>query len=390
MNVTCEKCQAVFNIDNSLIRPEGSKVSCSECSHIFKIRSAASFSEPSPIFEVIKEGNCPLYKKGDEFQMSGSVFSSPHNKPPCLILVKDIMRLMAGHGKNEDAKGIFSCTGCTGSIQFSHKAELIQKYDNYFDALVGILSQFSLFEDIDKGSVGDIVSYLKLDRFVEGDIILRKGEPGKNLFIILSGRVDVLNDDGLTIAYMGKGDVFGETSIFSDSPVGATIKSAKSTAILHISGEELTKILRKFPCLQMNFIRMLVHRMNEINQTRGQEFASGITGKLSEMPPSDLFQTLNTGQKTGILTLKFIHGSAYVSFREGMLINVRFGDKVGPEAFFELLKQQDGRFKYIPGLSPEEMKLPDIGDFMGLLIEGMKRVDEEERNFLKTFIPDSV
>lgn len=42
------------------------------------------------------------------------------------------------------------------------------------------------------------------------------------------------------------------------------------------------------------------------------------------------------------------------------------------------------------GLSPEEMRASELGDFMGLLIEGLKRIDEEDKNFLRTVIPHFV
>ena len=35
MIITCEQCQASFNIDAKLIKPSGSKVRCSKCSHVF-------------------------------------------------------------------------------------------------------------------------------------------------------------------------------------------------------------------------------------------------------------------------------------------------------------------------------------------------------------------
>ncbi len=66
---------------------------------------------------------------------------------------------------------------------------------------------------------------------------------------------------------------------------------------------------------------------------------------------------------------------------------MKYSNIEGEEAFFELLKQKEGRFKYIPGLPPEEMNADKLGDFMSLLIEGLRRIDEEDRQFLCTVIP---
>jgi DNA-binding transcriptional ArsR family regulator len=162
---------------------------------------------------------------------------------------------------------------------------------------------------------------------------------------------------------------------------------AEPTSVLYISNQDLRAFLNESPALQMYFTKLLARRMAEINLARSEEFASGMTGKLSEMPPSELFQTLNMNQKTGVLTLKSARTAAYLSFREGGLVGVKYDELEGKDAFYELLKWKDGRFKFLPGLSPEEMNAPEIGDFMGLLMEGLRKIDEADRTFLKTAIP---
>jgi len=47
-------------------------------------------------------------------------------------------------------------------------------------------------------------------------------------------------------------------------------------------------------------------------------------------------------------------------------------------AIFAMLKEKDGRYSFTTGLSPEEMKAAEIGDFMMLLMEGIKSVDESK------------
>ena len=133
-----------------------------------------------------------------------------------------------------------------------------------------------------------------------------------------------------------------------------------------------------FPSLQMYFARLLAQRLAKTNVERLEEFSSGMIGKLSENPPSELFQTLNLNHKTGILTLTLSNGIADLMFREGALISSRYGNKEGKDAFFEILKEKDGRFKFTPGLSPQKMKAPVMGDFMWLLMEGVRRIDEGE------------
>jgi hypothetical protein len=100
-------------------------------------------------------------------------------------------------------------------------------------------------------------------------------------------------------------------------------------------------------------------------------------GKLEEIPPEALFQTLNANHKTGILTITQLQkGTARFSLRQGSLIKASYAGNKGESAFFVLLRVKNGRFKFTPGLPPEDLDVPEIGHFMKLLMEGLQRMDE--------------
>jgi hypothetical protein len=126
----------------------------------------------------------------------------------------------------------------------------------------------------------------------------------------------------------------------------------------------------------MYFAQLLARRLARTNVEMAGELASGMTGKLSDITPTELFQALNSNQKTGILTLSMPDSEAELSFKEGGLIGASYRDLEGEEAFFALLKESQGRFKFFPGLPPEDMEANEIGDFMWLLMEGLNRIDE--------------
>jgi len=220
---------------------------------------------------------------------------------------------------------------------------------------------------------------LEIRKYNKGEFIVRKGEQGRNLFIILSGKAEVVGEDGLHIAILDRGEILGEMSLISGSPITATVRAVESVELLCLSGRDFGEVLKRFPSVQMFFAKLLADRLMKTNKARSEEFSSGMAGKLSEMPPSELFQVFNINQKTGVLGLNLVRGRAEVAFKEGQMIRVRFGEMEGAEAFFELLREKEGRFKFLPGLSDTEMKLPRIGDFMWLLMEGMRKIDESNR-----------
>jgi len=366
---------------------------------------------PEGSFKIIEDNNCPLYEIGDEFRLSGNALLLPRDRVMCLILAEDIIKSINGYSDefriDGDSEDTFDCGGCNGVIRLTYSKGILSaesgrkkdkgrqmpddpagrknndnadehaiKNDHDIETIATLLSDFSFFQSLEQNDIKELVSYLKLRKFLNGEFIIKKGEPGTRLFIILFGKVEVVGDDGLSIAFLGRGEVFGEMSLLSGDPVGATIKVVDPTTLLYIHGRDFRNVLTQFPSLQMYFARLLARRLAKTNVARTEELSSGMVGKLSEMPPSELFQTLNANQKTGVLTLNLPNGNAAMFFKEGKLIRADYNNEENKEAFYEVLKQKEGRFKFIPDLPPELAEAEEVGDFMWLLMEGIRRMDE--------------
>jgi hypothetical protein len=172
------------------------------------------------------------------------------------------------------------------------------------------------------------------------------------------------------------GDIFGEMSLLSGEPVTTSIHSRQKTRLATLSSKDFKHTLNRFPVLQVFFYRMLVERA-QANTLRAGTISSGMTGRLSDINTVELFQLINSSQKTGKIQLTLDDGTAEVAFNEGELIKTTYQGLSGKDAFFALLSKNDGTFTYMSGLSVAEKSLPVIGGFMGLVMEGMRRVDEQ-------------
>jgi len=103
-----------------------------------------------------------------------------------------------------------------------------------------------------------------------------------------------------------------------------------------------------------------------------------ISGRIEAIVPAELLQVFHMHQKTGRLIMDFPQGSARVTFREGGLLAARFHDLDNQEAIYAMLSEKKGSFYFLPGLPDALMKAREIGDFMMILMEGLRRLDEEE------------
>jgi CRP-like cAMP-binding protein len=240
-----------------------------------------------------------------------------------------------------------------------------------------LISDFAFFKAFDVKDINDVVNHFKVTAFPRDKIIIRKGDPADKLYVLISGKVEILNDAGIPMTTLGPGDIFGEMSLICNDNIGATVQVSAKCEALYINHQQFKYILEQHPKLQKYFTRLLAKRLSDANRVRSDDYASGMIGKLEEIPPEALFQTLNVNNKTGILTITQLpFGTARFSLRQGALIKAKYGVNEGEAAFYDILREKNGRFKFTPGLPPEDFDAPEIGYFMKLLMEGMQRIDE--------------
>jgi len=326
-----------------------------------------------------------MNSKEENTFVNTTIIYSPMEKEKCKILCGDLTKVIIQYDRADKIPVcMISCSGCTGSLRLEYAKEMAlfedekeEEYTNELVSMLHLLSDFAFFKNIDDENLEKVIHFFRLNKLKKDDIVIRKGDPGGNFYIIVTGSVNVINDAGMTITTLTKGDVFGEMSLICNDSVGATIQVREPSAILYIDRKNFQKILEKYPTIQLYFTRLMAKRLTKSNIIRTEDLSSGMIGNLAEIPAEALFQTLNMNNKTGILTInELVNGTARFSFRQGALIKAKYNNLEGESAFYEILKEQDGRFRFTPGIPSEDFEIPEIGYFMKLLMEGMRRLDE--------------
>ena len=76
--------------------------------------------------------------------------------------------------------------------------------------------------------------------------IARQGEVGTGFFLIVRGRVRVVHD-GVTIAHLGPGEVFGEISVLDQMPRIASVIAVEPTICLGVASWDFERLLEEQP-----------------------------------------------------------------------------------------------------------------------------------------------
>ncbi|MFL5667763.1 MAG: cyclic nucleotide-binding domain-containing protein [Chloroflexota bacterium] len=129
------------------------------------------------------------------------------------------------------------------------------------------LRRVPLFQQLSPEDLQRIASVAVERWFDEGAALVREGEPGDELFVIVEGRVRVVHraDDGTerTLRTYGEGDHIGELAVLRAQPrVATVVADGGSVRTLVIGGDGLTMILRERPDAAMAMLATLAERLS--------------------------------------------------------------------------------------------------------------------------------
>lgn len=98
-----------------------------------------------------------------------------------------------------------------------------------------------------------------------GDRIIRQGDPASALYILLRGRVRVLQDsDGSTrfLTELVPYSFFGEAALVDDMPRSASVQAVTETECLLLPAWEFTALVKEYPEVADLVLRELIRRLN--------------------------------------------------------------------------------------------------------------------------------
>jgi hypothetical protein len=151
--------------------------------------------------------------------------------------------------------------------------------------------------------------------------------------------------------------------------------------VVHTAKQGRTEANRAFELGAMDFVAkpvqadVLVAKLKAmLDQWSTGRGAKGVSGSLREMGLPDIVQVLFHGRKTGKLNVRSGGTNGEIHFLEGNIANAIAGAATGAEAFYALLKFQEGDFALDPSFIPPKRIMSESSE--ALLLEGMRRMDE--------------
>ncbi|HML22698.1 MAG TPA: cyclic nucleotide-binding domain-containing protein [Aggregatilinea sp.] len=100
--------------------------------------------------------------------------------------------------------------------------------------------------------------------FAEGEVIFREGDPGKVMYGVQSGEVQIIVN-GQVVEVVGTGGIFGEMALIEQAPRSATVIAATECVIAPVDQLGFMFLTAETPSFALMIMSTMAQRLRRMN-----------------------------------------------------------------------------------------------------------------------------
>ena len=131
-----------------------------------------------------------------------------------------------------------------------------------------------LFQGLGALSVRLVVLLGRIRSFTADEPIMRRGDHGEEMYLVLQGSAEVRAEDGRVLAKLGRGDVVGEMGLLRRAERSADVVASDAVEVLVIDEDFLRRLRVLYPRFAsrffLNIARILSDRLEQANERAQQ------------------------------------------------------------------------------------------------------------------------
>lgn len=98
-----------------------------------------------------------------------------------------------------------------------------------------------------------------------GRVLMRQGDHGDQMFVIVDGSVRV-ERDGELVAERGSGDILGEIALIDEGPRTATVTVTAPSRMLVVGHRDFHALMDEFPTIRVQVLETLARRVRFLDR----------------------------------------------------------------------------------------------------------------------------
>jgi serine/threonine-protein kinase len=123
-----------------------------------------------------------------------------------------------------------------------------------------------LFSGVSKKGLRALVAAADEITVREGKDLVREGEHGRELYVVVSGSVRVVRK-GRRVATMGPGDFFGELALVSGAPRTATVTTETETTVMVLDPRRFEVVMDREPQVAKAVMAAMADRLRAVERS---------------------------------------------------------------------------------------------------------------------------
>jgi CRP-like cAMP-binding protein len=152
----------------------------------------------------------------------------------------------------------------------------------------GSLRRIKILGGLNDAQLEHLTDYMELHRVPQWYVVVRQGETGDAMYLILEGELRArvaIGDQEMILSTFGPGEFFGDMSLFDQGPRSADVVANVDCVLIKISTGAFDRLTREAPSLATPFLqataKTLAARIRADNKRLGQmkqQFSAGPRG----------------------------------------------------------------------------------------------------------------
>ena len=183
------------------------------------------------------------------------------------------------------------------------------------DATCMMLSGNTLFKDLERSQLRQIAASMSSVQVGAGEVLVREGDPADRLFVIESGRLEVMKkepgaDAWHRLAVLGESESIGEVALLDKAPRSASVRAMEDSQLLALRVEALESLeAGKTPlnaAVKINLACEMARRLRHNNETTVQTLRDKLAEAKARTAMGVIVCSLLLGICCYVLALKLV------------------------------------------------------------------------------------
>jgi CRP-like cAMP-binding protein len=143
-----------------------------------------------------------------------------------------------------------------------------------FMRLQGALLSTPIFRSLGKKELRGLEDIANLHLFSGGQLVFQEGDPGRSVYVILDGRVQVFTQDHegkeFPLATLESNQFFGEMALLSGKPRSSSVATARESLLAEFSYKNMQRLMMRYPQIKEVLVQYFREREEDSKKKRSE------------------------------------------------------------------------------------------------------------------------